>query len=278
MDANVSIRPAGEATLGTKTELKNMNSFRFLERGIEAEIERQEGIVRDGGEVEQETLHFDPRVGRAHSLRSKEEAHDYRYFPEPDLVPLAPTERDARARPRGAARAAAGARRAARARLGAARRPGAAVRLPRRARRLLRGGARPPTAADARDARQLGRERAGRAARRRATRPRRSSSPRRSRGWWRWWRRARSPRPRAKEVLDVLVGGGRRPGRDRGGAGPGEAGERRARARSSTGRWPSNADAVEKIRAGKRQGDRRDRRRGDAGDEGPRRRRRGPAA
>jgi aspartyl-tRNA(Asn)/glutamyl-tRNA(Gln) amidotransferase subunit B len=91
MDANVSIRPAGEATLGTKTELKNMNSFRFLERGILAEIERQEEIVHGGGEVEQETLHFDPRSGSLTSLRSKEEAHDYRYFPEPDLVPIAPT-------------------------------------------------------------------------------------------------------------------------------------------------------------------------------------------
>jgi aspartyl-tRNA(Asn)/glutamyl-tRNA(Gln) amidotransferase subunit B len=92
MDANVSIRPAGEATLGTKTELKNMNSFRFLERGIDAEIRRQEDIVAGGGEVEQETLHYDPQSGSLSSLRSKEEAHDYRYFPEPDLVPLAPTE------------------------------------------------------------------------------------------------------------------------------------------------------------------------------------------
>lgn len=92
VDGNVSIRPVGEATLGTKTELKNMNSFRFLRRGLEAEIERQQGIVADGGEVEQETLHFDPASGDLSSLRSKEEAHDYRYFPEPDLVPLAPTE------------------------------------------------------------------------------------------------------------------------------------------------------------------------------------------
>jgi aspartyl-tRNA(Asn)/glutamyl-tRNA(Gln) amidotransferase subunit B len=92
MDANVSIRPAGEATLGTKTELKNMNSFRFLERGIDAEIRRQEAIVAGGGEVEQETLHYDPQSGTLSSLRSKEEAHDYRYFPEPDLVPLAPTD------------------------------------------------------------------------------------------------------------------------------------------------------------------------------------------
>jgi aspartyl-tRNA(Asn)/glutamyl-tRNA(Gln) amidotransferase subunit B len=91
-DANVSIRPAGEATFGTKTELKNMNSFRFLERGIAAELERQESIIRGGGEIEQETLHFDPDTGSLSPLRSKEEAHDYRYFPEPDLVPIAPTE------------------------------------------------------------------------------------------------------------------------------------------------------------------------------------------
>ena len=91
-DANVSIRPAGESTFGTKTELKNMNSFRFLERGMEAELARQEGLVRDGREVEQETLHFDPQTGALTALRSKEYAHDYRYFPEPDLVPLAPTE------------------------------------------------------------------------------------------------------------------------------------------------------------------------------------------
>ena len=69
-----------------------MNSFRFLERGIDAELRRQEEILRAGGEVEQETLHFDPQSGSLTSLRSKEEAHDYRYFPEPDLVPLAPTE------------------------------------------------------------------------------------------------------------------------------------------------------------------------------------------
>jgi aspartyl-tRNA(Asn)/glutamyl-tRNA(Gln) amidotransferase subunit B len=87
-DANISIRPVGSAVMGTKTELKNMNSFRFIERGIRAEIARQETILRDGGEVEQETLHFDPRTEAITSLRSKEEAHDYRYFPEPDLVPV----------------------------------------------------------------------------------------------------------------------------------------------------------------------------------------------
>jgi aspartyl-tRNA(Asn)/glutamyl-tRNA(Gln) amidotransferase subunit B len=92
VDANVSVRPAGSSELGTKTELKNMNSFRFLQRGIEAELERQRAVIEAGGTIEQETLHFDPRTGELTPLRSKEEAHDYRYFPEPDLVPLAPTE------------------------------------------------------------------------------------------------------------------------------------------------------------------------------------------
>ena len=91
-DANVSLRPAGSEGLGTKTELKNMNSFRFLERGIAAELERQAAVLDAGQEVTQDTLHFDPRSGSLTALRSKEYAHDYRYFPEPDLVPMAPTE------------------------------------------------------------------------------------------------------------------------------------------------------------------------------------------
>ena len=92
VDGNISVRPAGSEELGTKTELKNMNSFRFLERGIEAELARQRGLVEAGERVEQETLHFHPEDGSLHPLRSKEEAHDYRYFPEPDLVAIAPTE------------------------------------------------------------------------------------------------------------------------------------------------------------------------------------------
>ncbi len=91
-DANVSIRPRGDQELGTKTELKNMNSFRFLMQGINAEIARQIGLREAGETVTQETLHFDPASGRLSPLRSKEEAHDYRYFPEPDLVPVVPTE------------------------------------------------------------------------------------------------------------------------------------------------------------------------------------------
>jgi aspartyl-tRNA(Asn)/glutamyl-tRNA(Gln) amidotransferase subunit B len=86
------VRPVGTTELGTKTELKNMNSFRFLAQGVKAEIERQIGLLRSGQPVLQETLHFDPASGRLTSLRSKEEAHDYRYFPEPDLVPLVVTE------------------------------------------------------------------------------------------------------------------------------------------------------------------------------------------
>jgi aspartyl-tRNA(Asn)/glutamyl-tRNA(Gln) amidotransferase subunit B len=92
VDGNISLRPAGSDQLGVKTELKNMNSFRFLERGIEAELERQRGLLESGEEVVQETLHFHPEDGSLTALRSKEYAHDYRYFPEPDLVPVAPTE------------------------------------------------------------------------------------------------------------------------------------------------------------------------------------------
>ena len=87
-DANLSVRPEGTAELGTRTELKNMNSFRFLQQALEAEIPRQVGILEAGGTIDLETLHFDPDTGTTTPLRSKEEAHDYRYFPEPDLVPL----------------------------------------------------------------------------------------------------------------------------------------------------------------------------------------------
>jgi len=92
VDGNISLRPAGSDELGVKTELKNMNSFRFLERGITAELERQRELLESGQEVTQETLHFHPEDGSLTLLRSKEYAHDYRYFPEPDLVPVAPTE------------------------------------------------------------------------------------------------------------------------------------------------------------------------------------------
>ena len=90
VDANVSVRRAGTYELGTRCEIKNLNSLRSLGRAIEHEIERQVGILESGGSVDQQTRHWDEESGRTVSLRSKEEAFDYRYFPEPDLVPLAP--------------------------------------------------------------------------------------------------------------------------------------------------------------------------------------------
>ena len=91
-DANVSIREEGTTTLGTRVELKNLNSFRNVERALKYEIARQEEIVRGGGRVVQETLLWDVEAGRTRSMRSKEEAHDYRYFPDPDLLPLEVSE------------------------------------------------------------------------------------------------------------------------------------------------------------------------------------------
>ncbi len=87
-DANVSIRPRGAEKLGTKAEIKNLNSFRFLKMAVDQEIERQAGILESGGRVLQETRLFNPDTGETVGMRSKEHAHDYRYFPEPDLVPL----------------------------------------------------------------------------------------------------------------------------------------------------------------------------------------------
>jgi aspartyl-tRNA(Asn)/glutamyl-tRNA(Gln) amidotransferase subunit B len=89
-DVNVSVRPNGSGELRTRTELKNMNSFNFAAQGIRKEVERQIGVYEAGGVVEQETLHFDPTNEDSPPLRSKEEAQDYRYFPEPDLVPVHP--------------------------------------------------------------------------------------------------------------------------------------------------------------------------------------------
>jgi aspartyl-tRNA(Asn)/glutamyl-tRNA(Gln) amidotransferase subunit B len=91
-DVNVSVRPSGSDELRTRTELKNMNSFNFAAKGIEREIARQIRIYEEGGTVEQETLHFDPAHEESPPMRSKEEAQDYRYFPEPDLVPVHPSE------------------------------------------------------------------------------------------------------------------------------------------------------------------------------------------
>ncbi len=87
-DANVSIRPEGETELGTRAELKNLNSFRFIEKAIEIEVERQIDILEDGGQVVQETRLYDASRNETRSMRSKEEANDYRYFPDPDLLPV----------------------------------------------------------------------------------------------------------------------------------------------------------------------------------------------
>jgi aspartyl-tRNA(Asn)/glutamyl-tRNA(Gln) amidotransferase subunit B len=91
-DANVSVRRAGTQELGTRCEIKNLNSFRFLERAIEYEVRRQIELIEDGGSVVQETRLYDPDKDETRSMRSKEDAHDYRYFPDPDLLPLAISE------------------------------------------------------------------------------------------------------------------------------------------------------------------------------------------
>ncbi len=87
-DANVSVMPVGSTTFGTRTETKNVNSFRFVKQAIEYEIQRQIEVIEEGGRIVQETRLFDPNSGMTRSMRGKEEAHDYRYFPDPDLVPV----------------------------------------------------------------------------------------------------------------------------------------------------------------------------------------------
>ncbi len=87
-DANVSIRPRGQKALGTKTEIKNVNSFRFIREAVEYEIGRQIEVVESGGKITQETRLYNSNEGKTYAMRSKEQAHDYRYFPEPDLLPL----------------------------------------------------------------------------------------------------------------------------------------------------------------------------------------------
>ena len=249
VDANVSVRPAGSEELGTKTELKNMNSFRFLERGVEAELARQRELIGAGGAVEQETLHFDPGSGTLTSLRSKEEAHDYRYFPEPDLVPLAPTEemlREARESlpelPAARARAL---------RRGAGPRAGAVATLlsadPGDGRLLRARWQRPErTPVPARAGWSRGSSPTGSPATSspRCARPagQRRTSPTRPCPPPAWLRlvelvaaRRRSPMGAARQVLaDPGRRGGRRPGGDRRARGPGaDIGQRRAASRSS---------------------------------------------
>lgn len=92
-DANVSLRPVGQKELGVKVEIKNINSFRFVEKALEYEIKRQTHILEEGGKIIQETRLWDPSANTTLSMRTKEEAHDYRYFPEPDLLPIAADEK-----------------------------------------------------------------------------------------------------------------------------------------------------------------------------------------
>ena len=88
-DANVSVRPVGAEKLGTRCEIKNLNSFRFIEKAINYEVARQIEVIEGGGKILQETRLYDPDKGETRALRSKEEANDYRYFPDPDLLPVA---------------------------------------------------------------------------------------------------------------------------------------------------------------------------------------------
>ena len=87
-DANVSVRPVGQKEFGTRREIKNLNSFRFMQQAIDYEVQWQIATIEDGGRVEQATVLFDPDTGETRAMRSKEDAHDYRYFPDPDLLPL----------------------------------------------------------------------------------------------------------------------------------------------------------------------------------------------
>jgi aspartyl-tRNA(Asn)/glutamyl-tRNA(Gln) amidotransferase subunit B len=92
-DANISVRPRGEKKFGTKTEVKNVNSFRFIREALEYEIDRQIGVIESGGKITQETRLYNSVEGKTYGMRSKEQAHDYRYFPEPDLLPLVVDEK-----------------------------------------------------------------------------------------------------------------------------------------------------------------------------------------
>ena len=112
-DANISIRPRGQREFGTKTEVKNVNSFRYIRQALEYEIERHEQVLESGGKISQETRLYNAAEGKTYSMRSKEQAHDYRYFPEPDLLPLVVDEKWRAADRRRAARVAGGTPRAA---------------------------------------------------------------------------------------------------------------------------------------------------------------------
>ena len=246
VDANVSVRPAGETAFGTKTELKNMNSFRFLERGIDAEIARQERVLGEGGTIEQETLALRPGERLADVAALEGGGARLPLLPGARPGPAGAHRGDDRARAGGAPGAAGGPRRALRAR--AAGRGGAAVGLPDGAGRLLRGGARGGLVAPA-PARELDRQRPAGGARRPRTRRRPRWHPPTSRGW-------------SAAVADkqISAGAARAPCPDCSRT----AASRRRIAASSVAEADElggivdraiadNADAVEKIRAGKDQ-------------------------
>ena len=195
-DANLSLRPAGETALGTKTEVKNLNSFRHVAKALEYERERQLHVLTSGGRVEQETRSFEPAAGVTRSLRSKEEAHDYRYFPEPDLPTVVLSRRTHRAAGEPASGVAVDEERPFPRRLRATLGRGGAALRQRRVGDLLRAGRRRPPAGQE-NHRQLGDD--GTAARAEGTEHRRGASdrtraPRRRRRPGRL-RRAVRPRP-----------------------------------------------------------------------------------
>ena len=254
-----------------------MNSFRFVERGIAAEIERQKGILDGGGTVEQETLHFDPRSGELTPLRSKEYSHDYRYFPEPDLVPLAPTE-EMIASARAALPELPAERRERYARARACRGAGDPARVRLRARRLLRGGRR---AAPGVDAATVANWVTSELPRRSPTAGRRppdpsAGAPRRERS--RWSRRSGSRHGAARQLLRVQVVEDVDPealAEREGLGGIEESGELEAIVAAAIEADPA---AAEKVRDGQHEGGRPARRLRHARDQGPRRRRRGHAS
>ena len=248
-DANVSLRPRGQEKLGTRTETKNVNSMRSVERAVRYEIQRQAAILAAGGTITQETRHWHEDTGTTSPGRPKSDADDYRYFPEPDLLPVAPSPRADRGAARRAARAAGRSPPPAEGRLGL-HRPGVPGRRQRRPARRGRGDRRrrrgPGGRAQVVDRRDRPhRERPGargvrpRSRRRMSRRCRRSSTPARSTTSWRARcsrasSRARAPRRRSST--------------------PAVSRSSRTTARSSprsTRRSPSQPDVLAKIRDGK---------------------------
>ena len=272
-----SARPARTSS-GTKTELKNMNSFRFLERGIEAEIARQRELLESGEEVAQETLHFHPEDGSLTPLRSKEYAHDYRYFPEPDLVPVVPTEEMLKEARESLPELPAARRERYVSEIGLSDEAATHPRLQRRVRRVLRAGGRGRQTAYLAKAianwvtgelvaalRQADAEEDPLASK---------ATPEAVAALAGLVEDKTISHGAGKQVLAKLVAEG---------GDPAEIVEEEGLAQISDSSElegivdraiEAEPEAAEQVRAGQREGDRPDRRRGDEGDQGPRRRRR----